>query len=444
MSETAIGIFGMLSLFALLTLGTPVGIAMLVVGFAGVGVMQGWHAALATLGQMPFEYSRSVDLSVIPLFVLMGNLCTASGASAGLYRFAYATIGHWRGGLASATVAACAGFAAVSGSSLATAVTIGKVALPEMKRYRYDDRLASGAVAAGGTLGILIPPSTGFIIYGLLTEQSIGRLFLAGFVPGILLASLFIVAIALVTAMRPDYGPPARRADWQHRLRTFIDASPMLGIATVSIGGIYLGVFTATEAASIGAFLSVVLVIWWCTTVSSSARKAAILLASTLRTALTDTVRTTAMVFLILIGSQILGPFLAMTQIPSDLAAALKVMNLPPLGVLLILIGVYIVLGMFLEGFSMLVLTLPIVFPIITQLGYDPIWFGVLMVIVLEMGLITPPVGLNVYVVKGIAGDVPMQSIFAGILPFLMAMIICVALLIAFPQIALFLPNTMR
>ena len=339
---------------------------------------------------------------------------------------------------------ACECFAAVSGSSLATAITIGKVALPEMQRYRYDPRLATGAVAAGGTLGILIPPSTGFIIYALLTEQSIGKLFLAGFLPGILLASLFVVAIVILTAIHAEYGPPGKRASWSERFAAFGSASPMLAIAFVSIGGIYMGAFTANEAAAVGAFLAVVLVMWQCFAASYSPRHAATEFVAVGWPALLDTVRTTAMVFLILIGAQVFGPFLAVTQIPTNLAGALNNLALPPLGVMLILIGVYIILGMFLEGFSMLVLTLPIVFPIISQLGYDPIWFGVIVVIILEMGLITPPVGLNVYVVKGIAGNVPMQSIFAGILPFLLAMVICIGLLIAFPQIALFLPNTMR
>jgi tripartite ATP-independent transporter DctM subunit len=443
MSPTAVGFLGMAALFALLALRMPVGIAMLAVGVVGFGALNGWNAALATLGQMPFEYSRTFDLSVIPLFVLMGNLCSASGASRDLYRLAYACVGHWRGGLASASVGACACFAAVSGSSLATAVTLGTVALPEMKRYRYDPRLATGAVAAGGTLGILIPPSTGFIVYALLTEQSIGKLFLAGFLPGLLLTALFMATIALVTWRHPEYGPRGERASWPERIAAFAGASGMLAVAIISIGGIYVGAFTATEAAAVGAFLAFLLAGWRALRPARDPGAALARLAGTTWTALLDTLRTTAMVFLILIGAQIFTPFLAVTQIPADLAGLLTGLAVSPLAVLVCLLAIYIVLGMFMEGFAMLVLTLPIVFPIVSQLGFDPIWFGVIMVIVLEMGLITPPVGMNVYVVKGIAGDVPMARIFEGVMPFLVAMIVCIALLIAFPQIALFLPQTM-
>lgn len=443
MTPTTIGVAGLFVLFALLGVRMPVGIAMLLVGVTGFGVLTGWAPALATLGSMPFEYSRSVDLAVIPLFVFMGNLCSASGASGDLYRLAYAWVGHWRGGLASATVVACSSFAAVSGSSLATAVTIGKVALPEMKRYGYDARLATGCVAAGGTLGILIPPSTGFIVYALLTEQSIGRLFLAGVVPGLLLSALFIVAIVVITWVRPAYGPPGARAGWGTRIRALYEASGILAIALISIGGIYAGIFTTTEAASVGAFLALVFTAWRCFRRSTGPMQAIKQLTTTTRGALLDTTRVTAMVFLILIGAQVFSPFIALTQIPSDLAGLLQGLNLPPIAVMAVLLLVFVILGMFMEGFSMMVLTLPIVFPIVTQLGFDPIWFGVIMVVVLEMGLITPPVGMNVYVVKGVAGDVPIRQIFVGILPFLAAMIICVALLLAFPMIALWLPATM-
>jgi tripartite ATP-independent transporter DctM subunit len=443
MNATYIGILGLAALFTLLALRMPVGIAMFLVGVVGFGTIQGWSAAFATLGQMPFEYSQSYDLSVIPLFVLMGNLCTASGASRDLFRLANAWIGHWKGGLASATVAACASFAAVSGSSLATAVTIGTVALPEMDRYKYDPRLATGAVAAGGTLGILIPPSTGFIVYGLLTEQSIGKLFLAGFIPGLVLAGLFIAAVAIMTALRPAYGPPGERASWPERAVAIARAGPMLGVAVISIGGIYVGVFTVTEAAAVGAFLTVLLVAWRSIVSTRNAQQALANFAKLNRNALRHTIHTTAMVFLILIGAQMFTPFLAVTHIPEDLAGLLNHFNLPPLATLLTLLVIYVILGMFMEGFSMLVLTIPIVFPIVTSLGFDPIWFGVIMVIVLEMGLITPPVGLNVYVIRGISPDVPMASIFVGVLPFLFAMVLCIALLIAYPQIALILPNSM-
>jgi tripartite ATP-independent transporter DctM subunit len=301
-----------------------------------------------------------------------------------------------------------------------------------MRRYNYDPRLATGAVAAGGTLGILIPPSTALIVYALLTEQSIGKLFLAGFLPGLLLTLLFIATIAIVAKLKPAYGPPGETQTFRERLAALARSGALLAIVVIVIGGIYLGIFTETEAAAVGALLTMLYTVW---------RKRFTL--PNLSTALLDTIRTTAFVFLILIGAHVLTPFLALTQIPSDLAGALKGMALPPLAVLIVILIIYVFLGMFLEGFAMLVLTMPIVFPIVTALGYDPVWFGIITVLVLEMGLISPPVGINVFVVKGVAGDVPMGQIFAGIVPFWFAMIVCVALLIAFPQIALVLPNTM-
>lgn len=432
MSPTAAGLLGLAGLFLLLALRMPVGIAMMLVGLLGFGVLNGWGPALAMLGGEPFVIATNYELIVIPLFVLMGNFATVSGMSRDLYAAAYVWFGHWRGGLASATIAACAGFAALSGSSVAAAVTMGKVALPEMRAYRYDPRLATGAIAAGGTLGILIPPSTGFVIYAILTEESIGRLFLAGVFPGLLLTALFILSIFVQTRFRPRLGPPGPASPIRDRIRAVRQASAMIGIVALTIGGIYAGLFTPTEAAGVGAFLSLLLALvrgrlsW-----------------GSLSSLSLESVRTTALVFLILVGAHIFNPFLALTHIPTDLAELLVGMELPRLAVLAILLASYIVLGMFLEGFAMLVLTLPIVHPIILTLGYDPIWFGVVMVIVLEMGLISPPVGVNVFVVKGIAEDVPMTQIFAGILPFWIAMAACLAILVAFPDIALFLPDTM-
>lgn len=432
MSPTAAGLLGLAGLFLLLALRMPVGIAMMLVGLLGFGALNGWGPALAMLGGEPFVIATNYELIVIPLFVLMGNFATVSGMSRDLYAAAYVWFGHWRGGLASATIAACAGFAALSGSSVAAAVTMGKVALPEMRAYRYDPRLATGAIAAGGTLGILIPPSTGFVIYAILTEESIGRLFLAGVFPGLLLTALFILSIFVQTRFRPRLGPPGPASPIRDRIRAVRQASAMIGIVALTIGGIYAGLFTPTEAAGVGAFLSLLLALvrgrlsW-----------------GSLSSLSLESVRTTALVFLILVGAHIFNPFLALTHIPTDLAELLVDMELPRLAVLAILLASYIVLGMFLEGFAMLVLTLPIVHPIILTLGYDPIWFGVVMVIVLEMGLISPPVGVNVFVVKGIAEDVPMTQIFAGILPFWIAMAACLAILVAFPDIALFLPDTM-
>lgn len=432
MSPTAVGVIGMVALLALLFLRMPIGIAMALVGAIGFAALNSVDAALHMLGSYPYSYGAVQALSVIPLFVLMGNFAVVSGMSSDLFAAAYAWMGHRRGGLASATVLACAGFAALSGSSVASAITMGRVTLPEMRRYHYDPRLATGVVAAGGTLGILIPPSTVLVIYGILTEQSIGKLFLAGFLPGLLLTALFILTVVIVCAVRPEFGPPRERASMRERWAALRNAGAFLVVLVATIGGMYAGVFTVTEASAVGAGLTLAHAVW---------RRR--LTWAALSDALLQTVRTTAMVFLILIGAHIFSPFLALSRIPVDLANALTALALPTLAVLVIILVVYIILGMFLEGFAILVLTVPIVFPIMLAMGLDPIWFGIFMVIVLEMGLISPPVGINVFVVKGIAEDVPMYRIFAGILPFWVAMMVCVAILIAFPQIALILPNTM-
>jgi tripartite ATP-independent transporter DctM subunit len=410
----------------------PIGIAMALVGAVGIAVLNSPDAALTILGSYPYSYAAVHALSVIPMFVLMGNFAVVSGMSGDLFAAAYAWIGHRKGGLASATILACAGFAALSGSSVASAITMGRVALPEMRRYDYDPRLATGVVAAGGTLGILIPPSTVLVIYAILTEQSIGKLFLAGFLPGLLLTALFVITVVIVCAFRPHFGPPGERRPLPERIAALKRSSAFFVVVIMTIGGMYAGVFTVTEASAVGAGLTLAHAIW---------RRR--LTRANLSDALLQTVRTTAMVFLILIGAHIFSPFLALSRIPVDLANALVALGLPSLAVLGVILVAYILLGMFLEGFAILVLTIPIVFPIITALGYDPVWFGIFMVIMLEMGLISPPVGINVFVVKGVAEDVPMGRIFAGILPFWLAMVVCVLILIALPQIALVLPNSM-
>jgi tripartite ATP-independent transporter DctM subunit len=432
MTPTLAGVAGIAALLALLAVRMPIGVAMALVGAVGIAALNSPEAALTILGSYPYSYAAVQALSVIPLFVLMGNFAVVSGMSGDLFAAAYTWIGHRRGGLASATVLACAGFAALSGSSVASAITMGRVALPEMRRYNYDPRLATGVVAAGGTLGILIPPSTVLVIYAILTEQSIGKLFLAGFLPGLLLTALFVITVVIVCACRPDFGPPGERRALPERIAALKRASAFFVVVIMTIGGMYAGVFTVTEAAAVGAGLTLAHAVW---------RRR--LTGANLADSLLQTVRTTAMVFLILIGAHIFSPFLALSRIPVDLANALVALGLPSLAVLGVILVAYIVLGMFLEGFAILVLTVPIVFPIITALGYDPVWFGIFMVIVLEMGLISPPVGINVFVVKGVAEDVPMGKIFAGILPFWVAMIVCVAVLIAFPQVALVLPNSM-
>ena len=427
-----IGLIGIAAMLLLLALRMPIGVAMLLVGAIGFGVLHGPQNALFMLGSYPYGSAAVYELAVIPLFVLMGNAEAASGMGRDLFAAAYAWVGHWRGGLASATIVSCAGFAALSGSSVASAVTMGRICLPEMFRYGYDARLSTGTVAAGGTLGILIPPSTAFIVYAILTEESIGRLLLAGFFPGILLTALFMITISVWMRFRPELGPPGPVADRKERIKALTKAGPMTTIVVATIGGIYLGIFTPSEAAAVGAFLALLYAFYKRTLGGDAFPKL-----------LLETVNITAFVFLVLIGALIFGPFLALSGLPQKIAEWLTSFNLPSLAILIILMAIYVVLGMFLEGFSILVLTLPIVVPIMKALNYDLIWFGVFMVIVLEMGLISPPVGINVFVVKGLVPDVPLTQVFAGIMPFWLAMIVCLALIIAFPQIALFIPQTM-
>lgn len=433
MSETLIGVWGIAALFFCLVARLPVGMALLVVGFGGIWVIDGQRTAIATMSSETYSSVTAYSLSIIPLFVLMGNMAGAAGYSQRLYEAAYALIGRLRGGLASSTVLGCAAFAAVSGSSVATAVTIGKVALPEMKRFGYSDGLATGSVAAGGTLGILIPPSTGFVLYAILTEESIGKLFIAGILPGILLSLLFIVVVMIVTRLRPEEGPVGPKSTAAEKLTATLRSMPLIGVILVSIGGIYLGVFTPVEAAGVGATLVTVMAL------STGAVKF-----SKVPDILLETVTMTAMLYLIIIGAHVFGPFLALTHIPETLALQLEAFGLGPYGTLLLILIGYIILGMFFDGLAMLVVTMPVVYPIVTGLGFDPIWFGVICVIVIEMGLITPPVGINVFVVKGVADNVPMATIFRGVGPFWLAMAVCLALLVAFPQIALYLPETMR
>ena len=444
MDPILVGIAGLVLILVLMSQRVPVALAMMIVGFAGLVVLNSWQSALATLVTETWSTAIFYELTVIPFFVLMGNVASMCGMSRDLYGAANAWVGWMRGGLAHGTVLGCTGFAALSGSSVASALTIGRVALPEMKRYGYDRRLAAGAVAAGGTLGILIPPSTGFVIYAILTEESIGRLFLAGVIPGIMLAAMFMLTIFIQVAFKPEMGPAARRFSWREKRIALGRAMSILFIIFISIGGIYGGVFTPVEAAAVGAVLAVFFAVL---------RKR--FSPRIVRSVLLNTVNTTVMIYFIIIGAAIFSPFLALTQIPDSLAAALTGFDLGPVTLLFIVLIAFIALGTFLDGFAMMVLVLPIVLPIIEQsqvpayLELRPdssdfnVWFGVIMVIILEMALISPPVGMNVFVVKGIAPDVPMRDIYIGILPFWIAMMICLVILVAFPQISLSLPNTM-
>ncbi|RMH46926.1 MAG: TRAP transporter large permease [Alphaproteobacteria bacterium] len=432
MSAGGIGILGVGILFVLLALRVPVAFAMFAVGFFGIAALDSLYSATSLLASEAFTLGTSPELVVIPLFILMGNVASISGMSRRLYDAAYAVIGHVRGGLASATVIGCGGFAALSGSSVASALTMGKVALSEMERFNYDPRLSTGVVAAGGTLGILIPPSTGFVIYAILTEQSIGRLFIAGILPGLLLLALFVTAITVICRLRPQMGPPGPARPVREKIAAIAGALPILGVIVASIGGIYAGLFSPIEAAAVGAGLVIAL--------GALGRQLSL---RQLWAAARDSVVTTATVMLILIGAHMISPFLALSHVPDMVGDLIAALGLGRTGTLLVILAIYMLLGCFLEGFAMLVLTLPIFFPVVTALGVDPIWFGVLVVLTLEMGLISPPVGINVFIVKSVAPQVALADIFRGVLPFWAMMLLAVGILIAFPGIALVLPNSM-
>ncbi len=432
MTDLAIGAMGFGALFLLMVLRTPVAFAMLLTGFFGTWYVDGLRRAGAVIVTESYSAVANYNLIVVPMFILLGNVASEAGFSRGLYDAAHAWVGRFRGGLATASVMGCAAFSAVSGSSVATAVTIGRVALPEMKRLGYGSALSTGSIAAGGTLGFLIPPSTGFVIYAILTEESIGQLFMAGILPGILMMLLFVGAIWAVTLRDPAAGPRGEAVPFARRFSLLLKAAPLIVVIVTSIGGIYLGVFTPVEASGIGAALSVLL---------AFATRSLDL--AGMGRAVMETVRTSAMLYMIVIGANVLNPFLALTGVPAGLGEGLSLLGLGPYGTLVVIIFSYLILGMFLDGLAMLVVTVPIYYPVITALGFDPIWFGVVAVIVIEMGMITPPVGLNVFVVRNVAGDVSLSTVFRGVFPFLLAMILCLILIILFPSIALVIPNSM-
>ncbi len=432
MDGTGIALAGFLALFVLLFIRVPVGLAMLVVGVGGIAAVRPGAVTAVLAGEI-FAVASRYPLTILPLFMLMGNLAVASGMSQDLYRAAHSWLGRFRGSLASASIVACAGFSALSGSSLAAALTMGRVSLPEMRRFRYDDSLATGAIAAGGTLGFLIPPSAGLVIYGIVTEESIGRLFMAGVVPGIVLTLLFVLTVWIVVRRDPDKAPHARTpVPWRERLRATASAAWILGIVIVTIGGIYAGIFSAIEAAGVGACL---------TLVAACARRA--LNRRTVVEIVNGTLKASGTAFLILFGAFVFKVFLGLTGIAFVAAEWVGEQGFSGAQVVVLVLLVFIVLGTFLDGFAMLVLTVPLVQPILESLGVDMIWFGVMIVVTLEMGLISPPVGLNIFVVKGVAPDVPVRTMFRGILPFWLAMLAALTLIALFPRIATFLPNAM-
>lgn len=432
MSLTQIGIVGILILIFFLFSGMPVGFVMGLVGLAGFSYIKGASPGLNIMAHDFWDVFSLYSLTVVPLFVFMGQVSFHSGISRRLYDSAYVLMGHRKGGLAMATIGTCAGFSAISGSTNATAATMATVTLPEMKRYGYDMGLATGTVAAGGSLGILIPPSTIFIVYGILTEQSIGKLFAAGILPGVLLTCLFMLVIYIRVSLNPALAPPGPKTGFKEKMNSFLGIFETLFLFAVVMGGIFFGMFTPTEAAAVGAFVTLMLAI---------VRKQ--LSWNDFIHALADTTRISCMVMVIVAGATVFGHFMAITRIPFELSTWAGSLPLPSSVIMLIIILIFLLGGCFMDAFALIVLTVPIFAPLAQTLGFDLIWFGVIIVLITEMGVITPPVGINVYVVHGVAKDVPLEVIFKGIFPLLVALVICNLLLLIFPQIALFLPGLM-
>jgi len=474
MTEALIGLAAMMVLaFA----RVPIALSMGIVGVVGYAYMRDWNwtAAFASVQTQVYETGRNYTLSVVPLFILMGNFVTRAGMSRELFRTAHSFIGHRRGGLAMATICACAGFGAICGSSIATAATMARVAYPSMKRFGYSDELSTGSIAAGGTLGILIPPSTIMVIYGIMTQTNIGKLFAAGILPGILATVLLCVAVQYVTWRNPQAGPRGERVSWRERFATLdgvgwfaavgvavvaatktgwveandatvVGALAVFGLAllykgvtsvialfVLVMGGIYGGVFTAIEGAAVGAFGAMVFAI---------ARRA--LSWKTLYESLVESARTTSMLFVILIGALIFAEFVNITTMPQDLKNMVARYELHPMLVVAAIMAIYVILGTAMEELSMILLTVPVFFPLIVHLGLDPVWFGILIVVVVEIGLISPPVGMNLFVLNTMLPEVPTRTIFRGVLPFMIADCFRLAILVAFPIISLWLPSFMK
>jgi tripartite ATP-independent transporter DctM subunit len=431
MSVELIGIIGILTLMFFLFSGMWLGFAMAFVGFVGLVIVMGFDGAVTVMSTIPYTRSAFYSISALPLFTFMGVIVGASGIGNDLYSTAHKWFGRLPGGLAISTIFASGGFAAITGSSSASIVTLGSVAIPEMKKFHYNDKLAAGVVAAGGTIGILIPPSLGFILYAILTEESIGQLFMAGMIPGILEMIFYTTTVFVLCAYNPHYGPRGPKTTILEKVLSLKPTWPVLTLFLLVIGGIYGGVFTPTEAGAIGAFGSIVIVF------AMRRMNLAEFTKSTL-----DAVRLIGMIFVLVIGAFVFAHFLAMTKLPFYLSDVVVGISVNRYMVLLAIVILYIILGMFLEIFSCIVLTVPILFPTIQALGFDPIWFGVIMVRVMEIGLITPPIGMNVFMLGGVT-KMPLQTIFKGIIPFFIADILHVTLLIIFPKISLWLPQTM-
>jgi tripartite ATP-independent transporter DctM subunit len=428
--EALIG-FGVI--FALALIRVPLAFAMGLVGFGGIALTRGLNPALANTAQVVYETGFAYTLSVIPLFILMGNFVARAGLALELFQAAYAFIGHLRGGLAHATVAACAGFGAICGSSIATAATMSKVAYPSMRKLGYSASLSTGVMAAGGTLGIMIPPSTIMVIYGIITETSIGKLFAAGVIPGILTALGLMAGIAIITARDPEHAPAGERTSWPDRWKALRGIWGVVVLVIVVLGGIYGGFFTATEGAGFGAAGAFLFAL---------ARRR--LTWAVLYQVLVESARTTAMLFTLLIAATIFANFVNFTTMPNDLKEWITHLGLSPTMIIAAMMLIYVVLGTVMEELTMVLLTIPLFFPIVTSLGFDPVWFGVLIVMIVQIGLISPPVGMNLFVLNALLPGVGLKQIFRGCWPFVLVLIIMLALLIAFPQISLWLPSLMK
>ncbi|MFC1821152.1 TRAP transporter large permease [Thermodesulfobacteriota bacterium] len=422
-------ILALILLLVLLMFGVPIALALLASGFTGLLLIGDLYKALASLTFVPYATVANGNLIVIPLFILTGQIAFAAGISQDAYDMAYRWLGKFKGGLAMASIAACGAFAATSGSSVATAATVGKIAIPEMRRFGYDDSLATGAVAAGGSLGIMIPPSTTFIIYGIITDTSIGKLLIAGIIPGLISAVIYILGISVLTRVRPNIAPGGKSFPWGEKFRYLLKGSSILILFFTIIGGIYSGLFTPSEAAAVGGLVAIILAI-----VKRAKMKE-------LLTAFSDSAGTAAMIFLLLVGAMVFSQFVAITGTAADVAEFLGSIPLPNLVVLFIILIFYVPMGMFLDGISMMLVTMPVVFPAVLGMGYDAIWFGVIITKMIEISVITPPVGFNVFIIKGVVPEVPIETIYRGVMFFLLLDLITLSLLVIFPEIVLWLPN---
>lgn len=430
MNPVHVGIIGIVFLIVILFSRFPVAFCMALVGILGFGYLVAPAAALNIIAKDFYTVFSSYSLTVVPLFVFMGQILFHAGISRKLYDAAHAWLGHYKGGLAMATVGACASFSAICGSTNATAATMATVALPEMKRYKYGDELATGVVAAGGSLGILIPPSVIFIVYGIMTEQSIGKLFMAGILPGILLSALFILTIYIWVSINPQMAPKVEKQNFKVKIRSLTGLIEVIILFIAVMGGLFLGVFTPTEAGAVGALGGVVIPLV----------RRQLSWQGFLEAVYSSTV-TTCMIFMIVSGATVFGHFLAVSTIPSVLSAWVVGLPLPPWAIMIVVMFFFFIGGCFMDALGMILLTIPIFFPVAVALDYDPIWFGVVIVLVTELGVITPPVGINVYVVSGIAKDVRLEKIFKGAFPFVLTLLTYLVIMLIFPQIALFLPG---